>query len=141
MAKLLPHADHEVVVIEDNEHTAHMLKFILERSGYTVRVALNGRAAREMVEASPAPDAVVLDLMLPYVSGEELIAIIRDTPDWRYVPILVLSGRVLEGDIVRAFELGVNDYVTKPFRPAELLVRLKRLIEARESMLFQTQSS
>jgi DNA-binding response OmpR family regulator len=78
--------------------------------------------------------------MLPYVSGQELISIMRESTEWRYVPILVVSGRVLEQDVVQAFELGVNDYVTKPFRPAELLVRLKRLIETRESLLFQTQS-
>ena len=111
-----------------------MLEFILRRAGYQVHLAPDGRAAREIIESGPVPDAVVLDLMLPYVSGEELISLMSDSAQWRYVPILVVSGRVLEKDIVRAFELGVDDYLTKPFRPAELLVRLKRLLESRESL-------
>lgn len=126
---------HEVLVVEDNEHTAYMLRFILERFGYRVRVAADGRAARQAIEDAAPPDAVVLDLMLPYVSGEDVLAAMREHADWRYVPILVLSGRILERDIVRALEGGANDYLTKPFRPPELLARLKRMIATREDAL------
>jgi DNA-binding response OmpR family regulator len=71
--------------------------------------------------------------MLPYVSGYELITIARDNPKWSYVPILVVSGKVLEQDIVKALDLGANDYVTKPFRPQELLARVRRLVATREA--------
>lgn len=141
MTNVFPHPEHSVLVVEDNEHSARMLEFILKRSGYQVQVLLDGREALDLVTSSEPVDAVVLDLMLPYVSGEELISAIRDSDTWRYVPIVVVSGRVLEQDIVRAFELGVDDYLTKPFRPAELLVRLKRLLEARESIAVRRRDS
>ncbi len=121
-----------MLVVEDNEHTAYMLEFILRRAGYVVTVAPDGRAAAAIVDQSPPVDVVVLDLMLPYVSGEDLILKIREQAGWRRTPVLVLSGRILEHDIVNALELGANDYLTKPFRPPELLARLKRMIATRE---------
>lgn len=121
-----------MLVVEDNEHTAYMLEFILRRAGYAVTAALDGRAAARIIEESPPADAVVLDLMLPYLSGEDLILKIREQQGWHAIPVLVLSGRILEQDIVNALELGANDYLTKPFRPPELLARLKRMIATRE---------
>jgi len=131
MAETTPHSGFDVLLVEDNEHTAYMLEFILKRSGYNVRVAADGRAARKLIKEGPPADVVLLDLMLPYVSGEDLITLMREQGDWRFVPILVLSGRLLEQDIVKALSLGANDYLTKPFRPPELLARLKRMIAVR----------
>lgn len=125
-------AEHSVLVVEDNEHTAYMLEFILRRAGYAVTAAPDGRAAAAIIDESPPADAVILDLMLPYVSGEDLILKIREQAGWRTIPVLVLSGRILEQDIVNALGLGANDYLTKPFRPPELLARLKRMIATRE---------
>ncbi len=121
-------APNRVLVVEDNEHLAFMLRFILERSGYDVIWAPNGRDAERAIANIEPVSAVLLDLMLPYVSGYELIRILRDDPLWRYVPIIVLSGKVMEEDIVKALDLGANDYVTKPFRPEELLARIRRLV-------------
>lgn len=123
---------HRVLVVEDNQHTVHFLEFMLQRAGYEVLTALNGRDAQEILDNEEPVDIVLLDLMLPYVSGFELIAIARDNPDWRHVPILVVSGKILEQDIVRALDLGANDYVTKPFRPEELLARVRRIIATSE---------
>ncbi len=119
---------HRALVVEDNEHVAYMLEFILERAGYDVLVAAHGKDAQAIVREHEDVDVVVLDLMLPYVSGFQLITEMRADPEWQHVPILVLSGKVLEEDIVKAFDLGANDYVTKPFRPEELLARLRRLV-------------
>ncbi len=111
-----------------------MLEFMLERSGYEVTAVHNGRDARAAIENLDPFDVVVLDLMLPYVSGYQLISEIRDNVAWRQVPIVVLSAKVLEEDVVRALDLGANDYVTKPFRPDELLARIRRLIADRETL-------
>jgi len=111
-----------------------MLKFILERAGYDVIPAGNGRDAQAAIENIEPVDIVLLDLMLPYVSGYQLIAEIRDHHDWQYVPVVVLSGKVLEQDIVKALDLGANDYVTKPFRPEELLARLRRAVADNERL-------
>ena len=109
-----------------------MLEFILDRSGYDVTAVHNGRDAQAAIDNLDPFDIVVLDLMLPYVSGYQLIGAIRDNVAWQHVPIIVLSAKVLEDDIVRALDLGANDYVTKPFRPDELLARIRRLIVDRE---------
>lgn len=115
-----------VLVVEDNEDIAYMLGFMLEREGISVRTAANGRDAEEIISKCSPTDAVIMDIMLPYVDGFELITQIRENPLWRDVPIIVLSGKVAEGDIVRALELGANDYVTKPYRPQELIARIRR---------------
>jgi DNA-binding response OmpR family regulator len=123
---------HRALVVEDNEHVAYMLEFMLERAGYDVIMAANGRDALAAVENIAPVDVILLDLMLPYVSGYQIITDVREHRDWQYVPIVVLSGKVLEEDIVRALDLGANDYVTKPFRPEELLARLRRVVADNE---------
>lgn len=132
VAQLKPLKTHRVLVIEDNEHVAYMLDFMLQRAGYDVIGVANGRDAQAAIENIEPVDVVLLDLMLPYVSGYQLIEEIRDDAQWQYVPIVVLSGKVLEEDIVQALDLGANDYVTKPFRPEELLARLRRIVADNE---------
>lgn len=126
---------HRALVIEDNEHIAFMLEFILKRAGYDVSAVHNGRDAQAAIGNLDPVDIVVLDLMLPHVSGYQLITEIRDNVTWRHVPIVVLSARVMEEDIVKALDLGANDYVTKPFRPEELLARIRRIVADREQLL------
>jgi DNA-binding response OmpR family regulator len=125
---------HRALVVEDNEHVAYMLRFLLERAGYDVILAPNGRDAQAAIENIEPVDVILLDLMLPYISGYQLITEVRDNHDWQYTPIVVLSGKVLEDDIVRALDLGANDYVTKPFRPEELLARLRRVVAENERL-------
>ncbi len=115
-------------MVEDDAHIAYMLRFMLERAGYDVILVTNGRDAQAAIGNIAPVDVVLLDLMLPYVSGYQLISEVREDHSWQYVPIVVLSGKVLEEDIVRALDLGANDYVTKPFRPEELLARLRRVV-------------
>jgi DNA-binding response OmpR family regulator len=116
------------LVIEDSEHTAYLLAFMLERAGYEVTTIRTGRDAQAVIGDSGASfDVVLLDLMLPHVDGYELLTEIREDSRWRNVPVLILSAKGLESDVVRAFELGANDYVIKPFRPQELLARVNRL--------------
>jgi len=122
------------LVVEDNEHVLYMLDFILRRAGYEVIAVENGRDAQAAIENVPPVDIIVLDLMLPYVSGYQLISNIRDDPEWQHVPIIVVSGKVMEDDIVKALDLGANDYVTKPFRPEELLARMRRIVTDHERM-------
>lgn len=132
VAKLEPLTTHRILVVEDNEHVAYMLDFLLRRAGFEVIAVPNGRDAQAAIDNLEPVDAVLLDLMLPYVSGFQLIEEIRGHHDWQHVPIVVLSGKVLEKDIVHALDLGANDYVTKPFRPEELLARLRRIVADHE---------
>lgn len=121
-------ATNRMLVVEDNEHVAYMLKFLFKRKGFDVTTVFNGRDAAEAIEHLDPVNVVLLDLMLPYIPGFQLITMMRSRPDWQHVPIVVLSGKVLEQDIVKALDLGANDYVTKPFRPEELVARVRAAI-------------
>ncbi|MGZ3181115.1 MAG: response regulator transcription factor [Telluria sp.] len=115
-----------VLVIEDDEHIAQVLKFILERQGYAVTVASDGAAARALVQEAAPPALVLLDGMLPYVDGFELVRIIRAQPGWEQTPIIMLTAKNMETDIARALDAGANDYIVKPFQPLELVARIRR---------------
>ncbi|NOX68312.1 MAG: response regulator transcription factor [Gammaproteobacteria bacterium] len=130
-------ATHRALVVEDDEHIGYLLDFMLRRAGYDVLLAGNGRDAQSVIENVPPVDVILLDLMLPYVSGYQLIEEIREIHDWQHVPIVVLSAKVLEQDVVRALDLGATDYVTKPFRPQELLARLRRAVTDHEAFVGQ----
>jgi DNA-binding response OmpR family regulator len=123
-----------VLVVEDNEHAAYLLRFLLERAGYAVTVSPDGRDALAKIESTEPPDLVVLDLMLPYVSGYQVLIEARKSERWRSVPIIVVTGRTLEMDAVRALETGADDFVRKPFHPEELVARVRRAIELRSSV-------
>lgn len=118
-----------ILVVEDDEHISQILKFMLERQGYRVRLATDGMAAKEAIEqAAELPALVLLDVMLPYLDGFEVIGIIRALPEWKQVPVVMLTAKTTERDIVRALDAGANDYVVKPFQPAELLARVRRYL-------------
>lgn len=116
-------------VAEDDDQMAEVLRFILEREGYAVRVAPDGRAAQQLIDGSPAPTIAILDIMLPYVDGYELLARLRAIEAWRDVPVIILSARSQEQDIVRGLDAGADDYIVKPFKPEELRARIRRLVK------------
>jgi DNA-binding response OmpR family regulator len=116
-----------ILLIEDDEHIAFILRFLLERSGFEVELASDGRQAVARLE-SPPPALVLMDIMLPYHDGLEILARLRNQPAWGEVPVLMLTAKAREGDIVRALDLGADDYVTKPFQPEEVLARVRRAL-------------
>jgi DNA-binding response OmpR family regulator len=118
-----------VLVIEDDDHIAQVLKFMLERQGYRVEHLADGRAAANHVESSMSlPDLVLLDVMLPYVDGFEIVRLMRARSAWAEVPVLMLTAKNTERDTVRALDSGADDFVSKPFQPNELLARVRRLL-------------
>jgi two-component system, OmpR family, alkaline phosphatase synthesis response regulator PhoP len=122
-------AQPSVLVVEDDVHIAHVLSFMLEREGYRVTHVADGRAAVQHVMAEPAPDLVLLDVMLPYVDGFEIVGLIRAQAGWEAVPVLMLTAKNTERDTVRALDAGANDFIIKPFQPQELLARLRRFLK------------
>jgi DNA-binding response OmpR family regulator len=119
----------EVLVVEDDMVVSRLVTHLLTRRGYKVQHAADGLRAQQMLASDHKPAVVVLDVMLPYVSGFELMSQIRNTPGWNDVPVIVLTSKAHESDILRAFDSGVNDYVVKPFRPEEFVARVRRLAE------------
>jgi DNA-binding response OmpR family regulator len=117
-----------VLVVEDNQHAAYLMRCLLEHAGFEVTVSSDGRDALARLETMEPVDLVILDLMLPYVSGYQVLIEARKSEKWRQVPIVVVTARTLEMDAVRALETGANDFVRKPFRPEELIARVRRAI-------------
>jgi two-component system alkaline phosphatase synthesis response regulator PhoP len=118
-----------ILIVEDDDHIAFLLKFMLEREQYDITIASDGLQARELIEGDgPPPALALLDVMLPHVDGFELVRLIRAQPAWRAVPILMLTAKTQEADIVRALDAGANDYIVKPFQPNALLARVRRLL-------------
>jgi CheY-like chemotaxis protein len=106
-----------VLVVEDNEHAAYLLRTLLEHAGYEVSISPDGRDALAKLTSMEPVDLVVLDLMLPYVSGYQVLIEARKSPVWQHVPIVVVTARTLEMDAVRALETGANDFVIELSRP------------------------
>ena len=113
-----------VVLAEDDPHQAKIVKLYLEREGHAVVVADNGMAALEEVRRRE-PDLLILDVMMPKLDGLDVCRILRAESE---VPILLLTARSTEDDVLIGLDLGADDYVTKPYRPRELMARVRSLL-------------
>lgn len=116
-----------ILLVEDEEHLSVGIQFNLEAEGYVVHAVADGKSALTHVQASPDEvDLVVLDLMLPEMSGYDVCEELRKTH--QHLPILILSARTLPEDRTRGFDVGADQYLTKPFELDELLSRVKNLL-------------
>lgn len=120
-----------VLVVEDNRDTSALLRELLETEGYHVESVATGEAAFGTLELSPDIDLLVLDLMLPGISGYEVIEKLRAEADLSRIPILVLSALSSTSARVRGLREGADDYMVKPFLPEELVARARTLVTAR----------
>ena len=127
-----------VLVVEDEAAIRDMLAFNLGRAGYEVLSAATGTEARSSM-ADRYPDVVLMDWMLPDMSGLELTRQLKRDPETREIPIIMLTARVQEDDRVAGLEGGADDYITKPFSPRELLARIKVVL--RRAPRFTTRPS
>ncbi|HEV8678385.1 MAG TPA: phosphate regulon transcriptional regulator PhoB [Stellaceae bacterium] len=116
-----------VLIVEDEAPLVTMLRYNLEREGFAVDEATDGEEALLRI-AERRPDAVLLDWMLPLVSGLEVCRRIRRVPATRSLPVIMLTARGEEGDRIRGLDSGADDYVVKPFSPSELVARLRAVI-------------
>ncbi len=117
-----------ILLVEDDEVTAYMLDYLLQREGYAVTVVHDGQQALDIINSHAPFTIALLDIMIPFVSGFELIGHIRDKPDWRDTAIIMVSGKSQEKDIVKALDAGADDYIVKPFQPGELLARVRKAL-------------
>jgi len=116
-----------VVICEDDPLLTELLAHRLGRRGYETAVARDGNEALALLAKRP-PDAVIMESMLPGHDGHEVLRWIRENDQLRDLPVIILSARKQDRDIVEALELGASDYVTKPFILDELVARLARLL-------------
>lgn len=113
-----------LLLAEDDELLASLLDYRLQKGGYTVHCASDGRDVKEYLK-SATPDIIVSDIMMPYFSGIELIDYVRNELNSK-IPIIIISSAGNEENVLSAFELGANDFISKPVSPSELLVRVGR---------------
>jgi len=113
-----------LLLAEDDELLAQLLNFRLEKGGYEVQVSVDGREVKEHLTAY-SPDLIISDIMMPYFSGMELIDYVRKELKLN-TPIIIISSAGNEENVLTAFELGANDFISKPISPSELLVRIER---------------
>lgn len=121
-----------ILVVEDERDIAALVAYHLTKDGYRVRTAEGGQEALEAI-AAEKPDLVILDLMLPGFSGYEVLLEMRRRPEMSDVPVVVLTARRDEADRVKGLELGADDYVTKPFSPRELVLRVSAVLRRAQS--------
>ncbi|MFP4057347.1 MAG: response regulator [Candidatus Brocadiia bacterium] len=116
-----------VLVVDDEEELLELVEYNLAKEGYQVTCVATGEAALR-VARSESPDLVVLDLMLPGVDGLEVCKILKRDARTSQIPVVMLTAKGGEGDVVAGLELGADDYVTKPFSPRVLLARVKAVL-------------
>jgi phosphate regulon transcriptional regulator PhoB len=117
----------KILVVDDEEDILELLKYNLSREGYQVLCTTSGEKTLNLVKTE-TPDLIVLDLMLPGMDGLEVTRRLKENPPTKNVPIVMLTAKGEEADIVTGLELGADDYITKPFSPRILLARVKAVL-------------
>lgn len=117
----------KILVAEDEPLMLMAIEAKLKNEGFEVIGAPDGREALKILEKYE-PDIIITDILMPYTSGLELISIVKSNGN-KKIPIIVLSGLGQENTVMEAFQLGADDFITKPFNPTELAVRVKRLLK------------
>ena len=116
-----------ILIVEDEPEAVELLEFNFKQAGYAVTSAAAGAEALKKIRAAP-PDLIVLDVMLPEMDGFEICKMVRREAATAKVPIIMLTAKAAEIDRVLGLELGADDYLTKPFSPRELLLRVKKML-------------
>jgi two-component system alkaline phosphatase synthesis response regulator PhoP len=122
-----------VLIIEDEEDIVELIKYNLVKAGYEVAQALTGEKGLEAVKVK-TPDLILLDLMLPGVGGLEVCKLLRSNSQTAQTPIIMVSAKGAEADVVTGLELGADDYISKPFSPKILLARIEAVLRRRSGV-------
>jgi len=117
-----------ILVVEDEEHTAKLIRLVLEYEGFEVRHAADGLEAKVFITGQPAPALVTLDLELPHTKGEELMMQIKTTPGWERVPVIMITA-TRKIDSSWAVQRGAKGHLAKPFQPEDLLKCVRRVLK------------
>jgi len=124
-------AQAKILIVEDEEDVLELIRYNLEKNGYQTETALNGRLALEKVR-SKSIDLILLDLMLPEIDGLEVCRMVKKDPKTANIPVVMLTAKGTEADIVAGLEMGADDYITKPFSPRVLMARVKAVLRRKE---------
>ena len=117
----------KILVVDDEVYIVHILDFSLGMEGYEVVTALDGEEALAKVK-SEKPDLIVLDIMMPKLDGYETCRILKSDPEVKHIPVILLSAKGRNVDQQMGFQVGADDYITKPFSPRKLVERIKLIL-------------
>ncbi len=117
----------KIILAEDEPQIARLIEFKLRKEGYSVTWKENGEEALKAINEDK-PDLIILDIMMPVMGGYEVLRRVKEDENLKSVPVIMLTARGQEKDVVKGIDLGAEDYITKPFHPAELLARVKRIL-------------
>ena len=119
----------KILAVDDEKFIVRLVETTLVRHGYEVVMAYDGKEALEKVE-SEKPDLVVLDVMMPYMDGFEVLQTLRRNPATRDIPVIMLTAKAQDADVFRGWQSGVDCYLTKPFNPLELVSFVNRIFQS-----------
>ena len=117
----------KIVLAEDEPQIARLIEFKLKKEGYEVTWKENGEEALKAIKEDK-PDLILLDVMMPVMDGYEVLRRLKEDENLKSIPVIMLTARAQEKDVVKGIDMGAEDYITKPFHPAELLARVKRIL-------------
>jgi two-component system, OmpR family, alkaline phosphatase synthesis response regulator PhoP len=118
----------KVLVCDDERHIVRLIQVNLERQGYIVVTAFDGKEGLEKIR-SEKPNVVVLDVMMPYMDGFEVLKTIRREPETEALPVIMLTAKAQDKDVFEGYHYGADMYLTKPFNPMELVTFVKRIVD------------
>ncbi len=118
----------KVLVCDDERHIVRLIQVNLERQGYQVVTAFDGKEGLEKIRAEK-PNLVVLDVMMPYMDGFEVLKSIRREPETENLPVIMLTAKAQDKDVFEGYHYGADMYLTKPFNPMELVTFVKRIAQ------------
>lgn len=119
----------KILAVDDERHIVRLVEVNLQRAGYEVVTAFDGKEALEKVK-SENPDLVVLDVMMPFMDGFEVLRNLKANPETAEIPVIMLTAKAQDADVFRGWQSGVDCYLTKPFNPMELLTFVKRIFDS-----------
>jgi two-component system alkaline phosphatase synthesis response regulator PhoP/two-component system response regulator VicR len=121
----------KVLVCDDERHIVRLIQVNLERQGYIVVTAFDGKEGLEKIR-SEKPNLVVLDVMMPYMDGFEVLKTIRREPETENLPVIMLTAKAQDKDVFEGYHYGADMYLTKPFNPMELVTFVKRIAQGQD---------
>lgn len=125
-------AEKTVLIVDDNKNNSEIYKIYLESEGYTVLSAENGEQGLTLIKEI-LPDVILLDIMMPVMDGYQMLETLRTDSSTTDIPVLVLTVRTNTHDVVKAFQMGANDYLKKPFNVDELIARANKLLKLKQT--------
>ena len=119
----------KILAVDDEKHIVRLVQVNLERAGFEVVTANDGKEALQKVK-DEQPDLVVLDVMMPYMDGFEVLQNLRRNPETAEIPVIMLTAKAQDADVFKGWQSGVDCYLTKPFNPMELITFVKRIFDS-----------